>query len=190
MARLGRGAVAYLGPQEDALAVVDDFFERIRHPALTDIQIDFGALGAHEVYPAHMPDLFVGRPVILTGRFDGDETASIRITGRAGGERCSLSAHPAAQPGSIHHGALTSMWARRAIAELSDRAVAEADARLPRQITQLALDHSLMSAYTSFVAVDAASWTGSAPAAHVNVPVPVPDGVRYDTTVSDGSRKQ
>jgi len=35
---------------------------------MTDVQIDWGALDVREVYPQSVPDLFVGRPVILTGR--------------------------------------------------------------------------------------------------------------------------
>ena len=40
-----------------------------------------------------------------------------------------------------------------------------------------------MSAYTAFVAVDSSQVTAGDHGTTVNVPVPVPDGVRYDTTV-------
>ncbi|HKW30407.1 MAG TPA: VIT domain-containing protein, partial [Verrucomicrobiae bacterium] len=69
MARAGRGAVAYLGSRDDAAAIMEDFFERISHPGLTDIAIDWGGMQVSEVFPHEVPDLFVGRPVILTGRF-------------------------------------------------------------------------------------------------------------------------
>lgn len=72
MAKLGRGAVAYLGHNDDAGQVMDDFFARISHPALTDVKIDWGDLEVSEVLPRRVPDLFVGRPVILAGRFQGD----------------------------------------------------------------------------------------------------------------------
>ena len=82
---LGRGAVAYLGLDEDSQRAVDHFFERISHPALTDLPIDWGGLEVSEVYPARLPDLFVGRPVVITGRFAGDAPATVRVSGRAGG---------------------------------------------------------------------------------------------------------
>ena len=44
MAKAGRGAVAYLGLKDSAAQIMDDFFERISHPALTDLQIDWGGL--------------------------------------------------------------------------------------------------------------------------------------------------
>jgi hypothetical protein len=44
MARLGRGAVAYLGLNENAASLMNDFFDRISRPTLTDIQINWGEL--------------------------------------------------------------------------------------------------------------------------------------------------
>ena len=44
-------------------------------------------------------------------------------------------------------------------------------------------EYSLMSAYTSFVAVDASERTAGERGTTVNQAVPVPNGVRYDTTV-------
>jgi len=40
MGKTGRGAVAYLGPNDEAAQIMEDFFERISHPALTDVRID------------------------------------------------------------------------------------------------------------------------------------------------------
>ena len=49
----------------------------------------------------------------------------------------------------------------------------------------MALDYGLMSAYTAFVAVDSSRVTDGDHGTTVAVPVPVPDGVRYDTTVPE-----
>ena len=42
-----------------------------------------------------------------------------------------------------------------------------------------------MSAYTAFVAVDSTQTTQGDHGVTVVVPVPVPEGVRYETTVQD-----
>ena len=73
MAQVGRGAVAYLAPRDEAAQTMEDFFARISHPALTGLKIDWGGLQATEIFPRELPDLFVGRPVILTGRFTGSQ---------------------------------------------------------------------------------------------------------------------
>src|SRR6185436_2249102 len=87
MAKLGQGAAAYLSLNDDAEKVMADYFERISHPALTDLSIDCCGMQVSEVYPAKLPDLFVGRPVILTGPYTGNADATtIKVRGKVGGE--------------------------------------------------------------------------------------------------------
>jgi Ca-activated chloride channel family protein len=184
MAMLGRGAVAYVGLDEGSQRAVDQFYERVSHPALTDLSIDWGGLTVSEVYPSRLPDLFVGRPVMISGRYEGDGPATVRITGRAGGESQTI-AVAVDGAGDATRPALASVWARTKIADLEDRATIEGGTEVQPQITQVALDYNLMSAYTAFVAVDSSQRTAGSHGTTVAVPVPVPDGVRYDTTVPE-----
>ena len=78
MAQMGAGAAAYLSLQDNADQIMAAYFERISHPALTDISVDYGTMQATNVYPQKVPDLFVGRPVILTGRFNGNGETNVR----------------------------------------------------------------------------------------------------------------
>ncbi len=55
----------------------------------------------------------------------------------------------------------------------------------PDQIRDVALEYGLMSAYTAYVAVDSQSKTAGDHGTSVKVPVPVPEGVKYDTTVKE-----
>ena len=71
LATEGRGTVAYLGLDDSAAEVMEYYFERISRPALTDVAIDWNGLAATDVYPARLPDLFAGRPIVVTGKFRG-----------------------------------------------------------------------------------------------------------------------
>ena len=150
MAKLGRGAVAYVGLNDDGPEIMDRFFERVSHPVMTDIEIEWGGLQVHDVLPRQVPDLFVGRPVVLTGRFRSSEPSTIRIRGRAGNEivEASFDVDPMDAAGA--HKALASVWARMYIAELVDRASHDGDLELPDRIRSVALEYGLVSAYTSF----------------------------------------
>jgi len=184
MAKLGRGVVAYLGLRDSGADVMDLFFERISHPAMTDIRVDWGRMKVSEVYPERIPDLFVGRPVILTGRFEGREAGTIRISGKAGGEEKQIALRIRSRDAATHEG-LPVVWARMKIAELADRATYIADSEFPELIKQVALEYGLMSAYTAFVAVDSLTVTTGDHGTTVPVPVPVPEGVLYETTVAE-----
>ena len=83
--------------------------------------------------------------------------------------------------------ALPLVWARMKIADLADRSTYEPSGGLPQQIRQVALDYGLMSAYTAFVAVDSLTRTQGDHGTTVGVPLPVPAGVRYETTVTETS---
>ena len=74
---------------------------------------------------------------------------------------------------------------RQNLADLANRATYEANTEMPRQIKDTALEYGLMSAYTAFVAVDSLTKTAGDYGTTVSVPVTVPEGVRYETTIKE-----
>jgi Ca-activated chloride channel family protein len=199
LARAGHGAVAYLGPNDSAAQIMEDFFARISHPAMTDLQVDWGGLNVTEVFPRVLPDLFVGRPVILAGRFAGTQDTTIKVNGLAAGQpvqvaigaRLSQPQHPndpdATNTSSIGQtpGPLPTLWARMKIADLAAQSLYLTDRELPQEIKRVALDYGLLSPFTAFIAVDSTRRTSGSEGTTVPVAVPVPDGVKYETTVDE-----
>ena len=207
MAKVGQGAVAYvgLGDARDDERAVDAFFDRIARPALSDVSIDWQGMRVTEVYPSRTPDLWAGRPVVISGRYDpgksltrddpgksltGDDGAigeRIRVRGRMAGQALVLDV-PLARDAKPARPAIAQVWARMKIADLSERSLWEGDgAALVEQIKKTALDFGLLSQFTAFVAVDDSRVTAGDHGTTVAQPVPVPAGVRYDTTVADPS---
>ena len=186
MALLGRGAVAYLSLNDDPVQIMEQFHESISHPAMTDLSINWGSMNVTDVYPQIIPDLIVGRPVVLTGRFTG-EPGTVTVNGRTGMQPVSYSVALDARDANKEHTGIGAVWARLKIADLMAQI-----SRTPDQTEQIqqsalrtALDYSLMSALTAFVAVDSMTKTEGAFGTTVAVPVPVPEGVRYDTAVEN-----
>ena len=183
MAKEGRGAVAYLGQNDDAAEIMGAFFERISHPALTDLEIDWGSMAVTDVYPASVPDMFVGRPLVLTGKFLG-APAEITVAGRAGNRRI-IQAIDGSAAGA-QNANVAKIWARLRIADLANRRAWQYDPgdELESEIRDTALQYQLMSDYTAFVAVDSSSTTEGDHGTTIHQAVPVPEGVRYETTVN------
>ena len=184
MAVIGRGAVAYLGLDDSGGEVMRLFFERISHPALAHLEIDWGDMAVTEVYPSRLPDLFVGRPVIVTGKYLG-QPGGPTVAGRAGGRSLEF-----AVPWDVRedaHAFIPKIWARLRIADLSDRQTWVHDPydELAGAIEKTALEYGLMSDYTAFVAVDASGRTAGGHGTTVHQAVPAPEGVRYETTVGE-----
>jgi Ca-activated chloride channel family protein len=185
LAKAGRGAVAYLGPRDDGAKVMEAFFIRISHPALTDLQVDWGELDPSEVFPQSLPDLFVGRPGILTGRFAGKADTQLRISGKAANEAVAITIPANLASDADEHLALPSVWARMKIAYLAGQSIFTPDAPWSEQIKQVALEYGLMSAFTAFVAVDSTQRTDGIEGVTIPVAVPVPEGVEYKTTIPE-----
>jgi Ca-activated chloride channel family protein len=189
MAKVGRGAVAYLGLNDSGEEVMQDFFERISHPALTDVKIDWKDLDVQDVYPKRLPDIFAGRPLVITGRFDGRGDLGgrqvIEVSGKAGQTRVRIPVGVKQSAAVDSTPALPAVWARNKIADLLERSHHDPSAGATEQIRRTALDYQLLSPFTAFLALDASRRTAGETATTVPVAVPVPDGVRYQTTVSE-----
>lgn len=183
MACLGRGVAAYLGPHDDAAQILEDFFNRISHPVLTDLAIDWGGLQVSEVFPRKLPDLFAGRSVMLTGRCAGTLSRGVCVSGTMAGalKRLEIPIRAGAPEGGDK--GLANIWARMKIADLAQQAICEPTRELPRQMKQTALDYGLVSAFTAFIAVDSSGQTEGTEGLTAPVAAPVPEGVNYDTTV-------
>ena len=184
LARIGRGVSAYVGLDDSGDAAADALYRRIEHPAMTDLRIDWDRMAVSEVHPDPLPDLFVGKPVVLTGRFKGEGKSTVVVRGRVGGRPCELKVSVDLDDPGARHQALASVWARSKIESLRDELswTAAQDA-LRSEIRQVALRHGLLSEFTSFVAVDSLTRPPGPHGTTVPVAVPVPAGVRYETTV-------
>ncbi|HEY0003260.1 MAG TPA: TonB-dependent receptor [Pyrinomonadaceae bacterium] len=176
MAEYGRGEVEYVTEADDGSAAARRFFERVRAPLLTDIQIDWAGLPVTDIYPKRIPDLFSARPVILSGRYTAGGFGSIRLKGKMSG-RDFVREIPLNLPASDpQHGVLSTLWARRRIDDLmgqdmSGLQTGNMRAELRAAITELGLQHRLMTQFTSFVAVEDRMVTEMGEPRRVEVPV-------------------
>lgn len=186
MALIGRGAVAYLSLNDNPVEIMNRFNERISHPAMTDLSIDWGTMNVTDVYPQILPDLIVGRPVVVTGKFTG-ETGVVKVGGRQGMQPTSFAVAVDSSDAAKEHRGIASVWARLKIMDLMTHFSRTPDraAELRQTVTQTALEYSLMSTFTAFVAVDSMSKTEGEFGTTVAVPVNVPEGVKYETTVEN-----
>ena len=184
MAKMGRGQVQYLRPDEDATGAVEAFYERIRNPVLTDIEIQWHGVEVEQVMPDPVPDLFAGQPVILVGRYDKPGRGSVTIRGRVRGEMVEQTIDVVLPRQQDENSALASVWARKVIDDLESRQHGRPSKALQGEITDLALEYGLLSKYTSFVAVEETRRAERyGPSRIVRVPLENPEFVDLSATI-------
>lgn len=180
MAEVGRGDVKYVLLNEKPDEAVNQFYERVRNPVLTNIRVDWAGLDVEDLYPARIRDLFAGQPIFVLGRYNQPGEATVNIRGRIGGKDVSYPVAVKLADAISENGALAPLWARARIRELEAEQYGGENADVENAITELALKYRLMSKYTSFVAVEEKIVNEDGKPRTVQVPVEMPDGVSYE----------
>ncbi|MCB9689256.1 MAG: AgmX/PglI C-terminal domain-containing protein [Alphaproteobacteria bacterium] len=177
LADVGRGDVTYQLPETPPAEIVDTFYDRIAHPALTDLELDWGELNVVDVYPSRIPDLFAGQPVRVVARYTGKPVdTTVTLTGFGASELYTVH-RPLDLSAAEEHPGLPALWARRAIADLERRRTIEG-LDDDETITSIALRHHLVSRTTSLVATEKVpSSCGPSGDAPVEVPSMLPAGM-------------
>lgn len=168
-----KGTFTYIGKNSEVAEKMSELFEKIENPVLADIEMIWNDPDV-EYYPAILPDLYLGEPVVVCAKLfhvKGD----IKIRGHCNGYpwnvRFTLSR-------GQEHESISKLWARQKIDDILTRSIRAADKKNQRQeIIDIALEHHLVSKYTSLVAIDK---TPAKPVdEHLNkvaVPVNMPQG--------------
>ncbi len=193
VAKQGGGMGKQLGLQDDSAALTQEVMTRIQRAQLAKIKLDWGPHTVVETFPAKLPELWAGRPVIVYGRYAGGTSGPITISGNVEGEPVSWPlqvALPAQEPA---HDVLAKVWARQKIESLMQSTFYGGSPAVEEEVTALALDYRLMSQYTSFVAVDAKQAEQIQPSARpprrMLVPVPLPEGTRWEGFFGEETRE-
>lgn len=177
MARMGMGEPLIVMHGDDAVEKAAKFKAYIESPVLTDIKVSFDGFEAYDVEPVAVADLYAQRPVMVFGKYKGKAQGKITVKGVTGKGAFSQTLDVAKASPTRQNEALKYLWARHKIATLADYQQYERGSSFESEITQLGLDYNLMTAYTSFVAVDQRVRNTTGGSDTVKQPLPLPEGV-------------
>lgn len=185
MAHAGQGEPFIVTRPNEAEAEAKRFREYISAPVLTHVHAEFGAFQAYDGEPASIPDLLAERPVVLLGKWKGAAEGAITVRGRSGAGEYVQTFDVAKATRVNSTEALGYLWARKRIATLADFNALRPDDERTREVTNLGLTYHLLTAYTSFVAVDEEVRNKGGGMSPVKQPLPLPAGVE-NSAISGG----
>ena len=152
------GTADYVAPQEDLEGKVSYFFDKVNHPVLTNVRVDFGPVRTDLVYPRQAPDLFKGGQLALVGRYRNERdlaNVTLRLSGNASptrtfsypGQRFPLRAE--------RHDWLPRLWATRRVGWLMEQIRSHGENReLREEIVDLGTRFGIVTPYTSYLALE------------------------------------
>lgn len=157
MAEIGRGSFTFIGHVDEVNKRMDALLRLLEQPQLQNIQIHWPQGMDIEQYPEKTPDLYAGEPLLL--RIKASAIAgTINISGELAESRWQQSLklnNKKAQGGDGQHPGIAKSWARAKIAALMDKAHEGWQPEdIKNAVLPLALQHQLVSPYTSFVAIE------------------------------------
>lgn len=182
IAKEGGGEADYVLLNTSGNEVGKKFYDRISSPVLTDVKLDFHGLPVKEVFPHDMSDVWAERPLYIKGRYTKGCAGTITLTGFAGGKPYKQDLAVTFPEKEAKNTALGAIWARAKVDRLLSEDWGGAQTgniakELKEEIIQTALEHKIMTQYTSFVAVDESRTTGDGKPKQIAVPTERADGV-------------
>ena len=148
-AQMGRGTFTYVADLSTSESAMKALFKKISQPALTDIRVV--GYGVSDITPARIPDLYAGEPLSVAMKL-APGIKRLTIKGRRG----NTDWHHTAVIDSVGLNAGIGVdWARKMIVQWQRAGYKGlAQDKVREEVLSLALEHHLVSPYTSLVAVD------------------------------------
>ena len=153
-AEAGHGTFTLISALHEVNEKMGRLFRKLEQPQITDVTVQWPAGTKAESYPAIIPDLYVGEPIVIKALLENEPKQGdvLKISGNSvlgtwGVEL--LVDQSDASPG------VAALWARARIDNFMDRErQGAAHDEIRTAVINTALSHHLVSKFTSLVAVD------------------------------------
>jgi Ca-activated chloride channel family protein len=150
-AEFGRGTYTFIGSGSEVQSKMQDLFTKLETPVLTDLEVSFPDNVEAEIWPNRIPDLYLGEPVVIVAK-----TSNFDDTIQISGQRVNTTWEvDLPLIGGQQGNGVAPLWARAKIKALMDSLIEGANKEhVKSEIVKVALQHHLVSKYTSLVAVE------------------------------------
>src|SRR5690606_23235317 len=162
LARENRGRFTYVADESNLERDVDHLFSRIEAPSLSDVKLELDGALMQRLYPRKAPDLFGKDQLTFAMRMrpqKGKTTARLQITAKRNGKTQifdkNISLTPTQRPW------VGRMWGQSRVDDLLEQISLSGETpELKNETIELALAYSLVTKYTSFLAIPESEVTG------------------------------
>ena len=149
------GDVTYVSPGKEIQEVLAAFYDKISHPVLTDLKLDFGDIAVFEMVPTRLPDLFKGGQLILFGRYRESGRGRIELSGDIGGERKKFIYDAEFPENSESYTFIPRLWAIRRVGYLLEQIrLAGENRELVDEVIRLGKRYGIVTPYTSYLVTE------------------------------------
>ena len=147
----GRGSSTYIGKLDEVNDKMTALFEKLENPVVTGLSLKTHGETPIEAFPSPLPDLYHGEPVVGVIK-SLSPLESLNVSGMNMGNIWSVELKN--EQNRVSTGVAT-LWARKKIKSLMTALnLGAAEAEIRSEVIDTALQHHLVTRYTSLVAVE------------------------------------
>jgi len=184
VSKFGRGTFTNIASLNEVESKMKLLFEKIEKPVLADVQLK---IDNAELYPNPIPDLFTGQPMIVFGKLGKSNSDLAVLKGRNNSGIFTLKLPFDLDKAPVET-AIPTLWAREKIGGLMDE-FRLGNASVKPSIIELAIEHHLLTKFTSFVAVENKIVNPSGVTNLQKIPVDSPDGMVFEKVFGNSKSK-
>lgn len=177
IAKAGMGESFVVTNSVDAEDSAEHFRTYIESPLLTDIAVTYDGFEVYDVEPSIPATLFAQKPIVLFGKWQGEPSGTIRVTGKSGSKDYVQEIDVSDVEVTEGNDAISYLWARTRLERLTDYGSNSDDPDVKKEVTEIGLKYSMMTSYTSFVAVVETIRNPEKESTDVDQALPLPLGV-------------
>lgn len=182
MAKSGRGSSQFISKVTEIESSIETISRQTSSPVLSDITIEWDGPEVRDIYPSPIPDLYWGQTLHILGRYrsHGKGKGLLKYNTGQGLYKEEIEIDfPRINP---EHSVLETMWARKKIDDLLDKERENPPEKnsIKKEITELSMEYSLVSPYTSLVAIEKGERKeGKNEILKIIVPSLIPEGLNF-----------
>ena len=190
MAHVGQGEPFIVLNKDQANEKAKQFRKYIDNPVLTQIKLKFSGFEVYDVEPVSIPDVFAERPIIIYGKYKGEASGIVRLSGYSGKKKWTHKIDISDFGHSDKNSAIRYLWARKKIQLLDDYQMVSRQSKKD-EVLELGLKYNLLTKYTSFIAIEELIANNNEKIFTVKQPLPLPQkvssaAVGFELELDDG----
>ncbi|MBC8214997.1 MAG: marine proteobacterial sortase target protein [Candidatus Marinimicrobia bacterium] len=180
----GKGTFTYISTVGSVESKMMELFKLVYQPVFTNVSLYID--GEKEIYPNPIPDLFQGQPLVIFGKLKG-KAKDVTLRGKTSQGYVSVNL-PLDLENAGKEPGIPTLWARKKISGLMD-SYRLGDKSARQEVINLAVEHSLLTKFTSFVAVEDKIANYTKELATIAIPTDMPKGWRHGAVFNKMNHK-
>ncbi|GAH86718.1 unnamed protein product, partial [marine sediment metagenome] len=145
----------YVKPNQEIEQTVTNFYNKVSHPVLTDLRLDFGKIHEYDVLPKRIPDLFKGSQVIVLGRYRNHGHSALTLSGQGGKGSRKFVFEGEFPKKNKANDFIPRLWATRKIGFLLDNIRLGGERKeLVDEVIRLSKRYGIVTPYTSYLVTE------------------------------------